>query len=136
MENAAGVRFILKYGVAIIVILIIIFLINKFDLYNTIFAPEDCDIRSGFECISFSAHKDGVNIIIQNLHDYTVFVSEIQFMECLFSGRQAMNPGITRSFHLKNCIIEGKIKDILKIRYFSPDNLPHQINGTLVVKVK
>ena len=136
MENAAGIRFILKYGVIIIRIIIAVFLINKFDLFSVVFAPEDCDIQPGFECISFSAHNDGVNLILQNLHDYNVDVTEIKFKDCTFSGRTDMPPGISRPFLLKNCIITGKIKDNLIMEYYTPDNIVHKVNGTLIVRVK
>lgn len=136
VENAAGVRFILKYLFVIIIIIIIIFLISKFNLYEIVLAPEDCDIPSGFECVSFSAHKDGLNLILQNTHDYAIRVSKVNFKNCVFSGRTEMEPAIIRSFHLKNCVIEGKIKDSLIIDYYTPDNKLHSINGTLLVKVR
>ena len=136
MENAAGVRFILKYGLVIIIVLAVIILANKAGVFDSLFAHEGCKVRSGFDCISFSAHKDGVNIILQNLHDYTVFVSSIRFRDCFFSGRYALNPGITHSFQLRDCIIDGKIKDFLTIEFFSSDNVLHQVNGSLVVRVR
>ena len=136
MENAAGIRFILKYGFIIILILIAVFLMNRFGFFNVFLAPENCDISTGFDCISFSAHKDGINLILQNLHDYSVSVSEIRFRDCIFQGRTDMPPGITRPFLLKNCLITGKIKDNLIMEYFTPDNVINEVNGTLVVRVK
>jgi len=136
MENAAGVRFILKYGLIIILIIAGFFVADRLDLFSVVFAPESCNFRSGFECISFSAHQDGVNLIMQNLHDYNVYVSEIRFKNCIFQGRTDMPPGISRPFHLKNCIIDGKIKDNILMEYFTPDNILHEINGTLIVRVK
>lgn len=136
MENAAGIRFILKYGFVILLIILAFFLINKFAVFNVILAPEKCDLKSGFDCISFTAHQDGINLILQNLHDYSISVSKISFKDCVFSGRIDMPSGISRPFLLKNCTINRKLKDTLILEYFTPDNMLHKLNGTLVVKVK
>ena len=136
MENAAGIKFILKYGFFILVILIIFFLVNGSEKIELIISPESCNFDSGFNCIGFSAHKDGVNIILQNLHDFSISIKEIDFKGCSFSGRTNMASGITRSFLLKDCILEGKLKDNIIITYSFPDEVLRQINGSMAVIVK
>ncbi len=136
MAETEGVRFILKYGVIIIIGIIAVVLLNKFGVFSVFFAPESCNIEDGFDCISFSAHKDGVNLILQNLHDYDVFVANIKYKNCIFRGRTNMPRALARPFLLKNCILNGKLKDVLSIDYYTPDNKLNHIKGSLVVNVK
>ncbi len=136
MENAAGIKFILKYGFFILIAVIIFFLVNGSEKIEMAISPESCNFDSGFNCIGFSAHKDGINIILQNLHDFNIAVKEINFKDCSFSERTTMASGITRSFHLTDCVLEGKLKDNIIINYSFPDEISRQINGSMVVIVK
>ncbi len=136
MAETEGIRFILKYGLIIIFIIIAVIVLNSAGVFTMLFSPEHCSIKEGFDCISYKAHKDGVNLILQNLHDYDVAVSQLKFKNCIFRGRVSMHRGLVRPFLLKDCILSGKISDNLQIDYYTPDNKLHKVEGSLVVRVE
>jgi hypothetical protein len=136
MENAAGIRFVLKYGFTVFLIIMGIFGLFKFGFFDAFFSSEKCYIEDSFECIGFGASSEGVNLILRNLHDYPVSVSRISFRDCVFNNRNELNSGISRTFFLKDCFLKGKVKDTLNVDFYTPDNVLHSINGSLIVKVK
>lgn len=80
----AALEFILVYGWAILIILIVVSVIAYFGFFNiNTFLPNVCDFPAGFECIdwSISGSDNIIELAMRNKLGASVSIADVEFMD-------------------------------------------------------
>lgn len=148
-RGQAALEFLMTYGWAILVVMVIIGALAYFGVLNpTMFVPERCSLGSGLSCDTFTVSPAAANIRVTNSlgRDITVTGFEAEYLDntCVWDDTQIVRAGQHFDFNLDGCGLDAnnqgrKIQFDLEFTYFptdATDDFENTIQGSLLATVQ
>ena len=139
----AALEFLISYGWAIIVVLIIIGILAHLDVLSPdMFLPQKCILPSGIACLDYRVESSRVILVLQNALGESMTINDITILEsnqkCSTTEQINIKNNEKAIFTITPCIngpagkkFDGKID----VTYSLEDKLTHKIIGALRARV-
>jgi uncharacterized protein (UPF0333 family) len=155
-KSQAAMEFLMTYGWALLVVLIVIAALAFFGLLNpSRFLPEKCEIAPGVTCMDFNAQTsqavstgtatDLITILLNNGLGQTMYNVKVNVSNCLSQNATntttTLPSGSTHNFEMKcaGMVANSRFKSDLIVNYdvrVEGHTLNHTKNGYMVVEVE
>ncbi len=148
-RGQAAMEFLMTYGWAILVVLVVIGALAYFDVLSPgRMLPKKCQLTTGLVCVDHTATTTGLTMLVNNGLGSDITVTEITFDadngQYTCTGGLAdtnLMSGQEQSFAVAGCVITAasntRIKGDLTLTYLNlQTSLTHTVTGTLVTDVE
>ena len=142
--SQAALEFLLTYGWAIMVVLVVVGSLSYFGVLNTdSFLPNKCSLPSGILCLDYEVGTSSINLVLQNNFGEAIAIDRIDIAKkdsdsCSYTQTVSLKNNAKAIFILSYCNngkIGEKFDGEINVTYSKESFLSHQIRGNIHTKI-
>lgn len=142
-ESQAALEFLMTYGWAILVVLILIAVLAYFGVLSPdMFFPDRCILPAGITCLDYRVESYRLVIVLQNSFGEVATISRVAVsannQECSDNSSIALNNNEKAVITITDCSngeTGQKFNGVLNVTYTIEEKLTHTIAGSLRAKI-
>ena len=142
--SQAALEFLLTYGWAIMVFLVVVGSLSYFGVLSTdSFLPNKCSLPSGISCLDYEVGTSSINLVLQNNFAETIAIDRIDVAKkdsdsCSYAQTVNLKNNAKAIFTVSGCNngkIGEKFDGQINVTYVKESSLSHQIMGNIHAKI-
>ena len=137
-KSQAAMEFLMTYGWAILVFLIVIGTLSYFGVLSPDkFLPSKCLLPAGIACSDFNVASNAVQIVLTNSLGQDITITDINIKDCQGDplGPSLLRNGQKATFTVGMCTLsEEKYSSELNVTYTGESGLEHTVTGTITAR--